>query len=157
LNKLKTEMTKDLITIAWDRSMERAHKLMKENGIRHLAVTDEAGTIQGILSSKDVARAMHHSRGEFPFGTAVCNYASSPVVTVNREASLADVADTLVREKISALLVTDNEEKIVGIVTSEDLLALFGKLVREAEGKSPVTRALPVIGELLRELNAAGI
>lgn len=48
-------MTKPIVTIAGDESMIAAVALMKEKGIRHLAVTVD-GTILGILSVSDVLR-----------------------------------------------------------------------------------------------------
>ncbi|MGZ6380885.1 MAG: CBS domain-containing protein [Bdellovibrionota bacterium] len=37
--KLTNAMTKNLVTISWDRSMESAQRLMEAEKIRHLAVT----------------------------------------------------------------------------------------------------------------------
>ena len=49
---------------------------------------------------------------------------SSPVVTVSPDAPLKDVAGTLVEHGISAVPVVDGDDRLVGIVSEADLLAL---------------------------------
>lgn len=157
MTSLSSTMTKNLIRIAWDRSMESAQCLMDENQIRHLAVTDEFGAIWGILSSHDLARAMHPTRAGFPDGALVCNYASHPVTSVRTTDSLADVADIMVKEKISSVLVVEGSDNVAGIITNEDLLRVFSQNVRASESKSSFRKLWPLVGELLKELQAAGI
>lgn len=52
---IKSCMSKPVLTIEDDEAMEAAVKLMKENGVRHLAVTED-GTIIGVLSVSDLLR-----------------------------------------------------------------------------------------------------
>jgi CBS domain-containing protein len=49
---------------------------------------------------------------------------SSPVVTVSPDAPLKDVAGTLVEHGINAVPVGDGDDRLVGIVSEADLLAL---------------------------------
>ncbi len=52
---IKTCMSKPVLTIEDDETMEAAVKMMKENGVRHLAVTEDR-TIIGVLSVSDLLR-----------------------------------------------------------------------------------------------------
>lgn len=52
---IKSCMSKPVLTIEDDEAMEAAVKMMKENGVRHLAVTED-GTIIGVLSVSDLLR-----------------------------------------------------------------------------------------------------
>lgn len=52
---IKTCMSKPVLTIEDDEAMEAAVKMMKENGVRHLAVTEDR-TIIGVLSVSDLLR-----------------------------------------------------------------------------------------------------
>jgi CBS domain-containing protein len=46
----------------------------------------------------------------------------SPVITVRKTATVRDVAKILLEKRISAVLVIDNVDKVVGIVTESDLM-----------------------------------
>ena len=52
---IKTCMSKPVLTIEDDEPLEAAVKLMKDNGVRHLAVTEDR-TIIGVLSVSDLLR-----------------------------------------------------------------------------------------------------
>ena len=52
---VKACMSKPVLTIEDDEAMESAVKMMKDHGVRHLAVTED-GTIIGILSVSDLLR-----------------------------------------------------------------------------------------------------
>src|SRR6476661_7849287 len=52
---IKTCMSKPVLTIEDDEPLEAAVKLMKDSGVRHLAVTED-GTIIGVLSVSDLLR-----------------------------------------------------------------------------------------------------
>ena len=153
---IKKSMSQDLVTINWNARMQEASELMEENRIRHLPVTDEGGVIVGILSNRDVNRAMSPKKPGFSPESSVSEYMSWPVVTVDQGLTLKDAAQGMIDEKISAFLVTSDTKEIVGIVTSEDLLKAFAALL---SAPGPLTRLSysPVVGELLREAQSAGL
>ena len=49
-------MSKKLISVGPQESMEKAVELMKKNGIKRLVVIDDLGALVGILSKEDVIR-----------------------------------------------------------------------------------------------------
>lgn len=51
-------MSGDPVTIQPDQPLRKAAKLMREQSIRRLAVTDEEGKVIGILTPGDIVRAM---------------------------------------------------------------------------------------------------
>ena len=135
-----TATTRDLITLSHDASIERANTLMKRHRIRHLPVTDDRGTVIGILSDRDLARAVRSQldndpnyRAEtltFEPDTKVRDYMSWPVITVGASTPMLDTVRMMLKEKISALLVT-HEGKIDGILTTDDLLRVLALLLAE--------------------------
>ena len=54
----------------------------------------------------------------------ICEVMSSPVVTVQLDTQLKDVAATLVEHGINAAPVIDASDRLVGIVSEADLLSL---------------------------------
>lgn len=56
---------------------------------------------------------------------------SSPAITVPAHATLAQIADTLTRHRISAAPVVDDAGAVLGLVSEYDLLAKSGTVARE--------------------------
>ena len=50
------------------------------------------------------------------------------VITTTEDETLSDLADLLIKTKISGVPVVDGEKKIVGIITTTDFLDLMGKV-----------------------------
>lgn len=66
--KAENIMTKSLITIREDSPITGALALMRQFNIRHLPVIDDKGNLKGILSIRDIARAvdnMFETMGEY--------------------------------------------------------------------------------------------
>lgn len=148
-------MTHTLVTVKWNTSIRQAHELMGERRIRHLPVTDEEGFVVGILSDRDVNRAMSPVRPGFMEDSLVGDFMSWPAITVDEKTSIKDVAEGMVDEKVSAFLVTKGGEQVVGIITSEDLLRLLKEMLKDEPGRLlPYT---PILTEAIKELSSAGI
>jgi CBS domain-containing protein len=118
-------MSAGLISISEDRDLKTAESLMKINKIRHLPVVNEENELSGILSSKDLAKA--HNKD-----VAIKTVMTSPVRVVKKNANIKVVIELMLKHKICSVLVS-NEEDIVGIVTTDDLLKLLAKVIDDGE------------------------
>lgn len=126
---LKDHMTRKIVTVRQDQSAAEAYRLMTNFWIRHLPVIDvEESFIIGMLSERDLLRSPSME-------TPVENLMSSPLKTFSVETPLKNVVDAMIEEKISAYLITKDEE-VVGIVTSEDMLVLLDQLLKKHEDTS---------------------
>lgn len=135
-----TATTHDLIKLSHSASIERANTLMKRHRIRHLPITDDGGTVIGILSDRDLARAIRSELDgdpnypteilAFDPNAKVRDYMSWPVITVEATSPLLDTVRIMLREKISAVLVTQ-AGVIEGILTTDDLLRVLALLLAE--------------------------
>jgi len=130
---IKDSMSFGVVSIDRDDEMSTAYNKMHENRIRHLPVTDSSGNIVGILSDRDVNRAMlcNSTDAQFELGAKVRNYMSWPVKTYDKNRKLKDVAKEMIKDKISCLLVSDAQNNIVGIITTDDLLRVLIELLDE--------------------------
>ncbi|MFZ4715853.1 MAG: HPP family protein [Bacteriovoracaceae bacterium] len=128
----KDIMTTMPITIHAGESIVQAYGKMKENSIRHLPVMNGQNQIIGILSDRDIQRAMQVHRIdkfqqdiELPVEIPVEEFMSWPVYMVNEKTSIKVVAAQMLSQKVSAFLVEDEAGRLKGIITTDDLLKLL--------------------------------
>lgn len=167
---LNKNMSKSLITILETEALESAYAVMQKNTIRHLPVVNEEGEVVGILSERDLERAMiSEVSGEGSFRNESCqfdpdnivrDYMSWPVKTVHKDAPLKSVAQKMIKEKVSSYLVTDNS-KVLGILTTEDMLKVLVGLLNESESdlKLSIENILlnPNVGRFAQTMSDVGI
>ncbi|MFQ6063717.1 MAG: CBS domain-containing protein [Methanosarcinales archaeon] len=66
--------------------------------------------------------ALKHAKKRIESSKIAKDIMTSPVITVRPDSSIKDVAELLLKNKISGVPVVDEENKVVGIVTEFDLL-----------------------------------
>jgi CBS domain-containing protein len=111
-------MSKDIVSVNTTATLSLATKLMVENDIGSLVVT-EGHEMIGILTERDVLK-------QFCFdpecaSMKVGDVMSSPLITIDSDAAIGQAADLMAERKIRRLLVTD-EGEIRGIITERDLM-----------------------------------
>lgn len=133
-------MTKKLTKIGPEASMMEAYELMFKKEIRHLPVFDEEGQLVGMLSDKDVQRAMVMKKisptsQELTLNSEekVSDYMNWPVHSVTEETPLVKVIEEIINMKISALMVMKEDGNVAGIITTEDLLFSYLNLLNRQE------------------------
>jgi acetoin utilization protein AcuB len=117
-------------TISLDQSAEAALNRMRRARIRHLVVRDR-DKIVGIISERDIK-----GLGSFRHVESVEEVMSSPAVTASPDLSLKQAANLLRGRTIGCLPVLE-QGKLVGIVTTTDLLELIGRKFEAPTRKSP--------------------
>ena len=127
-------MSRDLITVGPQDSVEEVVKLLRRRGVRHLLVMKK-GRLVGIISDRDIKRALDPRQtrkklmdiGGLYFlmePILVEEIMTSDPVTVAPGASAAHAAFIMVQRRFGALPVVENG-RTVGIVTETDLLRHF--------------------------------
>ena len=131
---LEKLMTKHPLTVGYEDSIQQASEMMLEHRFRHLPVTDQLGEVIGILSDRDIQRAMEVRRQGIEVemvlapNRKVKDFMSWPPHAVPSDTPLVEVVKFMVKEKISALLVNSaNTGKVRGIITTEDVLKEFAR------------------------------
>ena len=167
---LRTEMTKDLVTINSDSNLDDAYNLMFSNKIRHLPVINNEGTIVGIISDRDIQRAMHSEVGdqygfkteqiEFKQDVKVLDYMVWPVRCFDVSTDIKMVIRKMLDTKVSSFLIKENEE-VVGIVTTDDFLHLLHEMLDE-DGQAKTYKLgdvidLPLFGRMAQAASDMGI
>ncbi len=142
-------MTRDVIVVPPELSMEAAWRVMSRERIRHLPVV-HAGVLIGIISDRDILARSTLDENEVlrvPPDLRVGEVMTpSPLETCESSTDVADLARTMTEKKIDAMPVM-NGNRLVGLVTSTDLLLL---LIGREEA-----RPLPFDFRLIEESRAA--
>ncbi len=119
-------MTRQVITVPPELTLDVAHRVMESHHIRHLVVMQH-GKLVGILSDRDVLlAATADARGgvavpRSPIGAAM----TTEPLTCEPDTTVATLARLMTERKIDAVPVIGSAGRLVGLVTSTDLLLLL--------------------------------
>jgi acetoin utilization protein AcuB len=123
---IKKYMTSDVQTIGDEQPMAVAHRLMREQHIRHLPVLHQ-GKLVGILSDRDL-HLIETLRDVDPDKVAVSEAMTPDPYIVSPEAELDEVVSTMAAKKYGSAIVSDHG-KVVGIFTTVDACSAFADLL----------------------------
>ncbi len=134
-------MSKNLITVDVDDSMQAAMKLMKENGIRMLPVLKKDKLV-GVVTDRDLKRASAsdattldiHELLYLISKIKVQSVMTKNPITVPRNYTVEETAEVLLKHKISGAPVVDQNGKVVGVITQTDLFRVLISLTGVGKG-----------------------
>ena len=152
--QIKDIMTKTLIAVPIGSPVALAAELMKEKRIRHLPVVDELDEIVGIISQRDFN--LLENLEEIPVERVM----SSPIYSIDQDTPLRSAIFKMLEHKISSLLISDENDDAVGIITTDDLLGYLVYLLDKSDkDRWPFFSVLDTqtLGEVARQLSLAGI
>lgn len=109
------KMTRNVACVLPRDSIADARAMMDDLRIHHLPVVEDGRRLVGIVSDRDLYRAPPQAR-------SVCEVMTTSIVTCTASASLADVAERMLRLRIDAMPITGHDGLLIGIVTSTDVL-----------------------------------
>lgn len=125
---VKSVMTMHPAAVGPEDPLGEAARMMVEGGFRHIPVVDADERVVGMLSERDVRARLGVEVERFPTAAGelldeeVEMTMSRAPITVEPDTPLRDVVGILADEKIGALPVVDEEERLLGIVSYLDLL-----------------------------------
>jgi acetoin utilization protein AcuB len=128
----KKIMNSNLASIYPDDSVQDALNLMHAKQIRHLPVFDRDQKMVGILSDRDLFKALVFE-DNLKTHMKVSNFMSWPVITVHESASVRDIVNIFQKDKVSALIVMNSYRVPAGIITTDDLLLTFLDVLTNSE------------------------
>jgi len=138
--KVSEIMTKQVATIPADFTLIETAKFLAERKISGAPVINKEGKLEGIISEKDLFKALYPSHAEFyetpgvwldldkleesTAGSAhksIKDFMSRQVVTVNKDTSVMQVGSMMLVRGIHRIVIVSQENNIEGIVTRQDI------------------------------------
>jgi acetoin utilization protein AcuB len=118
-------MTRNPLTIADDELLAVAHRIMREQRIRHLPVL-RAGQLVGVISLRDLY-FLETLRGVDPQNATVAEAMSTDIFAVPPATPLDEVIREMAENKYGSVVVVD-AGRVVGVFTTIDALWAFLEL-----------------------------
>jgi CBS domain-containing protein len=132
--KVADVMTRDVLTLYEESSLQQVLSVLGPYRFRHLPVVDGKRVV-GIISQRDLLLLSTQGLGHGPASQArearlmeevfLRDVMTTQVVTIEPEATLAEAGRRMLESRIGALPVVDRDGELVGIVTENDLLRSF--------------------------------
>ncbi|MEW6603563.1 MAG: CBS domain-containing protein [Thermoproteota archaeon] len=124
-------MSKDIITIDADKSVQEVAIKMAEKNISSIILKD-SDRIIGILTERDLVKNVC-AKDISASKTPAVSIMSAPVATVNRDALVERAADLMIKNRIRHLAVEDTYGNITGIITTTDLARYLRRKLPSAD------------------------
>ena len=130
---------RQVITVDHQASIVEAAALMREHHVGALVVVNEASEtsqVLGVVTDRDIV--ISAVANALDIGQArVADLASSDVYSVSESVDISAAIDIMRRAGVRRLLVTDEEQQFIGVVSLDDLL---DALASEIDGMVEVIR-----------------
>lgn len=120
-------MTREVITVTENDSIEDLYNIMLKNRINHLPVVEEDRLI-GIITKSDIRQALTSLQFD-KTKSKVKDFMVREVTTVNEYDTLEDALVIIFQKKVGSLPVVQNNNKLVGIITRHDIMNAFIKVI----------------------------
>ena len=119
--KAKDILTRPLISITSERTMVEAAKMMVENNMGLLVICDQKdhNRLRGVVSERDIIRSVANGKDATTNVEAISTH---EVVTVKWNSEIAETAKTMNKHRIRHVVVIDDADKPIGVVSMRDLV-----------------------------------
>ncbi len=138
----KDVMSKPVISIRENDNAMNAAKLMEKHKIGGIVIVNKSGKPLGIVTERDLATRVV-AKGLQPKDVNVSSIMSRPIVTIDGETSIREVAKKMSRLEIRRLAVASKED-LQGIITSKDILRITPVMMDVLSERSRINANEPI-------------
>jgi uncharacterized protein (DUF39 family)/CBS domain-containing protein len=109
------------VTCKESESVQEIAERIVTRSVNHIVVVDGTNKLTGIVTSWDITRALAQGK------KALSDIVTRRVITAKLDEPLETASKRMAQHNISALPVIDNDKKVLGIVTAEDVSKFLGR------------------------------
>jgi CBS domain-containing protein len=131
---------KKIVTIFPHSTAQEAAKRMRSKKVSSLVVVDKGDAPLGIVTERDLVRNVC-SRDISSDSVLIQEIMSSPIVTIDVDASIEQAADKMIQNKVRHLLITEND-RIYGIITPSDFTIYLTEKLNMDEVNARILQSL---------------
>jgi IMP dehydrogenase len=136
-------------TIKPDMSVQDAENLMLQYGVSGLLVEENGKKLAGIITQRDITFETNHK-------SKISDLMSKNVITAKEGTTIEQAKEILHNHRIEKLPVVDSNNRIVGLITSKDILKMdqYPYASKDKKGRLLVGAAVGVKGDYLERTEA---
>jgi IMP dehydrogenase len=144
VKRSESVMIEQPYTIKTDMRVYEAKKMMQEYGVSGLLVEDKDRTLEGIITNRDITFEKNMER-------KVSELMTKNVITAKYGTTMEQAKEILHKHRIEKLPVVDDKKRIVGLITSKDIMKMdqYPSASKDKKGRLLVGAAVGVKGDFL--------
>ena len=149
VKRSESVMIEQPYTIKDDMKVYDAKKMMREYGVSGLLVETEDRTLDGIITNRDIIFEKNMER-------KVAELMTKNVITAKYGTTMEQAKEILHKHRIEKLPVVDDKKRIVGLITSKDIMKMdqYPSASKDKKGRLLVGAAVGVKGDFLERTEA---
>lgn len=129
--KIREIMSRPVVSVHVDEAFEKVEQKLRDKKIRHLPVVDDFGAIVGLITQRDLFRTISPHRndeGGFVYDPAMLrdfvlrHQMTKDPYTLTSVDPVSKALQVMIQSKYGCIPITDENKKLVGILTSRDVL-----------------------------------
>ncbi len=131
-------MTETVVTAPPACSVREIAEMMRERNVGSVVLIEEQRPV-GFLTDRDLTVSVLADGRDL--GDHAADHASSPVITARPDMQVEEAAELMVRHGVRRLVIVDGE-RLIGILTLDDIASRTGDAELAAQLSTRVTRAV---------------
>ncbi|HEX2124303.1 MAG TPA: IMP dehydrogenase, partial [Nitrososphaeraceae archaeon] len=149
VKRSESVMIEQPYTIKDDMKVHDAKKMMLEYGVSGLLVETNDRTLDGIITNRDIIFEKNMER-------KVAELMTKNVITAKYGTTMEQAKEILHKHRIEKLPVVDDKKRIVGLITSKDIMKMdqYPFASKDKKGRLLVGAAVGVKGDFLERTEA---
>ncbi|WP_250441757.1 CBS domain-containing protein [Caballeronia sp. AZ1_KS37] len=126
--KVADMYSKGTVHIPMSCTVQEAAKQMRDQHVGALAVTEggESGRAIGVVTDRDIVLKTV-AQGVAPADILVGEVVTPGMLTVDAQADSVDAVQTMLSHGVRRLAVTCGEDRVVGVLSLDDLMEAYGR------------------------------
>jgi len=141
---VKDIMSTPVVTVSEEDSVESVAKYMTERDLGSIIVVDRKNHPVGIITERDIVVRVT-SQNLLPNKVEAGSIMSAPIKTISPDVDIKKAAELMHKHRIRRLVVLD-KGKMIGVVSSKDIMTIMPALIEIIMEKAKIT-ATPTLPE----------